>query len=59
MDRVVSIIQSVSSEKDAGALRRSWNAVRAVHKQSEIMLLCDHLEQKKSTISLWLSNANV
>lgn len=59
MGRIVFLVQSVSGDKDSGTLRRGWNAVRAVHKEKEIMRLCDFLERKKSTIILWLGNVNL
>ena len=38
---------------------RSWHNLRSVRKKENILRLCDHLEQKKNTLSLWLSAANL
>lgn len=58
MEQLVSVIQSVHNEAEHGAFRKSWNAIRVIHKRKEIELLCDHLERQKSTMMLWLTNAN-
>ncbi|KAF4157379.1 hypothetical protein CNMCM6936_005687 [Aspergillus lentulus] len=58
MEELTVLLQSIRSEDDAGSIRRSWNAIRAVHKRNSILLLCDRLEHQKSTILLWLASAN-
>jgi hypothetical protein len=58
MEELVGLLQSIRSEDGAGPLRRSWDAIRAVHKRNDVLLRCDRLEHQKSSILLWLSNVN-
>jgi hypothetical protein len=58
MDELASLLQSIRSEDGSGPLRRSWNAIRAVHKRKDVLLICKRLEHEKSSILLWLSNVN-
>lgn len=59
MEELTGLLQSIRSEDDAGSIRRSWNAIRAVHKRNKILLLCDKLGHQKSTILLWLASTNM
>jgi len=59
VNELLDLLQSVANRDDTGPVRRSWNAVRAVHKHQSILATCESLEKKKSSINLWLSNANV
>ena len=42
-----------------GPFLRSWHILRSVRKKEKILHLCDRLEQKKSTFSIWLNAANL
>lgn len=42
-----------------GPFLRSWHGLRSARKKEDIHHICDRLEQKKSTLSLWLSAANL
>ncbi|KAI0410263.1 hypothetical protein F5X98DRAFT_359939 [Xylaria grammica] len=59
MEQLLELLQSIANKDDAGTVRRSWNAVRAVHKRKSVLEVCDSLEKKKSSVILWLSNANL
>ncbi|KAI0427165.1 hypothetical protein F5Y09DRAFT_344964 [Xylaria sp. FL1042] len=59
MERLLDLLQSITNKDNAGIARRSWNAVRAVHKRKDIMTTCETLERKRSSVNLWLSNANL
>lgn len=59
MERLLGILDSVSSSADDGLIKRSWNAIRAIDKKGSILQCCDHLAQKRSLLSLWLHNCNM
>lgn len=42
-----------------GPVKRTWHRLRSVRRKEDILHLCDRLEQKKSTLSLWLGAANL
>jgi hypothetical protein len=52
MDELLDILKSVANKDDTGPVRRSWNAVRAVHKHRSILAICENLEKKKSSVNL-------
>lgn len=59
MKALLMTLESVTKKDGMGAFRQGWNAMRAVYKKNEILLLCDHLDRKKGLISIWLGNANL
>lgn len=59
MDQLLRILESVSCAPHNGLLKRSWNALRALDKKTEILLCCDQLAQKKSLLSIWFGNTNM
>lgn len=58
MKQLLLAVQTIQ-KSDAGIIRRSWNALRATRKCKEAITLCDVLEKKKSSITMWLSTANM
>ena len=42
-----------------GPFLRSWQNLRSVRKKENILRLCTRLEQKNSTLSVWLNAANL
>jgi hypothetical protein len=57
MEQLSDLLQSIATKDNAGRVRKSWNAIRALHKHKDALALCDILEGKKSTIDMWLSCA--
>jgi len=52
-------LEGLLGHKNDGVLRRGWDAICSVRKKEEVASICDRLEQKKSTLSLWLEAANL
>ncbi|KAI4657051.1 uncharacterized protein J4E79_007667 [Alternaria viburni] len=58
-EELCKTLEDLLGRKNDGALRRGWDAICSVRKKEEVANICDRLEQKKSTLSLWLEAANL
>lgn len=58
MEQLVGIIQSVCNEQHDGPFRKSWNAIRSIHKRKEIEHVCTQLQRQESTMTLWFINSD-
>lgn len=52
-------IDGLLPNKADGLLQRGWDSLCSVRKKGDVSQMCDRLEQKKSTLSMWLSAANL
>ena len=52
-------LEALLARKSDGVFQRGWDAICSVRKKEEVASICDRLEQKKSTLSLWLEAANL
>lgn len=58
-DELRKILDKVLATGTDGPFLRSWQGLRSVREKEYILYLCDRLERKKSTLSSWLSAANL
>ena len=58
-DELRKILDELLTPDTDGLLMQNWHGISSVRKKEDIFHLCDRLEQKKSTLSLWLSVANM
>lgn len=59
MEALHNLLEEISQGCDAGLIQRGWSAVRTINKKSEILDLCNRLEQKKTQISMWITNMSL
>jgi hypothetical protein len=58
-EELCKTLEGLLARKNDGLLQRGWDALCSIHKKEEVASICDRLEQKKSTLSLWLDAANL
>lgn len=58
-DELRKTLDELLATSTDGLLSRSWHGLRSVRRKEHILHLCDRLEQKKGTLSLWLGAANL
>ena len=58
-DELRKTLDELLATSTDGLFPRSWHGIRSVRRKEDILHLCDRLEQKKSTLSLWMSAANL
>ena len=52
-------LEKLLAKKHDGPLQRVWSGLRSARKKDEVELICDRLEQKKSSLSMWLNSASL
>ena len=58
-EELCKTLEALFARKNDGVLQRGWDAICSVRKKEEVASICDRLEQRKSTLSLWLESANL
>jgi len=59
VQELLKTLESLLSHKNTAFFQRGWDAICSVRKKEEVAVICDRLEQKKSTMSLWMEVANL
>lgn len=52
-------LEKLLANRTDGLLQRGWTGVCSAWKKEDILHICDRLEQRKSTLSLWLNATNL
>jgi hypothetical protein len=52
-------LEKLLAKKDNGPLRRVWSGFCSARKKEDVERICERLEEKKSTLTMWLSAANL
>ena len=58
-EELLKTLEDLLARKNDGVFQRGWDAICSIRKKEEVASICDRLEQKKSTLSLWLEAANL
>lgn len=58
-DELSQTLDKILVNKTDGLLQRGWIGLCSLRKRDQVSELVDRLEQRKSTLSLWLSAANL
>lgn len=53
------ILDKILDRNDGGLFRKGWSGICSIRRREKITELCERLEQKRSTLSLWLCAANL
>jgi hypothetical protein len=59
VDELCKTLEQLIPNKNDGIFRRGWSGFCSVKKKEEVLQMCDDLEQKKTTMWMWLSAANM
>ncbi|CAA9961930.1 Arp Ankyrin repeat [Pyrenophora teres f. maculata] len=58
-DELCKTLETLLPKQNDGLLQRGWSSICSLRKKQEVESICDRLEQKKSTVSIWLNAANL
>lgn len=58
-DELCKTLDKILAKRTDGLMQRGWIGICSLRKKQHVLHICDRLEQRKSTLSMWLSAANL
>lgn len=52
-------LEKILANRRSGHVQRGWTGLCSIQKKESVLQICHQLEQRKSTLSVWLSAANL
>lgn len=58
-DELCKTLDMLHADRTNGLLKRGWSSLCSLRRKEELFQMCDRLEQRKSTLSMWICAATL
>lgn len=58
-EELCKTLDTLLANKNDGILKQRWSSLCSIRKKEEVLQICSRLEQRKSTLSMWMDAVNL